>query len=229
MERRIFLKHENQLFDSETLIRLRGYFGEIRETPDLDQRQLNAVRRGEAPDNLRTQEQWYDIWSNIDSQEKILTAVGPYTLVTFPPQVRNVRQGSHKVPWHQDIGYMRLLGNRGHQQVITCFVPLEDNPAEHTTIQFALDNMDADNETEFEHIPLGDFGAGINQDFNKKIHYDLKLGDALIFGDFTLHRTYTPERCKTERRSLEFRLVRPEHAISGKDYFDLQSLKFIKK
>lgn len=231
VNKRVFLQHVTQLFDSSLLSQLRARFDEVEnlnQNEHLDPREVNALKRGESSDRTRMQTHWYDIWAKSHDTKKILNTVSPYTYVTFPPQVRNVRAHSHKVPWHQDIGYMRLLGNRGHTQVITCFVPLEEDPSQHTTIQFALDNLSTE-ETVFTHMPMDDFGAGIaDANFKEKIHHCLALGDALVFGDFTLHRTFTPEGCKVERRSLEFRLIQPQHAIAGKDYFDLETRQFIK-
>jgi len=60
------------------------------------------------------------------------------------------------------------------------------------------------------------------------VHFDLTLGDALVFGDLTIHRTFLPPGATVERRSLEFRLVRPDEAIADKDYFDLDSGLFVR-
>ncbi|HVE43983.1 MAG TPA: phytanoyl-CoA dioxygenase family protein [Gammaproteobacteria bacterium] len=229
--KRVFLNHAVKLFNVETLDLLRSYFDDVEQinrSTLLNEREQNAVTRGEASDKARMQAHWYQVWEDEKNNENILKAIYPYTYISFPPQVRNVRAHSHKVPWHQDIGYMRLLGDRGHAQVITCFIPLEANPAQHTTLQFCLDNEQT--EQEYPHVPTDEFGAGIQHvEFKDIFHYDLALGDALIFGDFTIHRTYTPPHCEINRRSLEFRLVNPQDAIVGKDYFDVANRKFIQR
>ena len=229
---RAFVNHVQGLFDPKLLDTLRNNFImlENRQAPsNISEREKHALERGEATDSMRMQEAWYDVWKHATSESLLLSSLAPYTWVSYPVQVRHVRKAHHHVPWHQDIGYMRLLGNRGHQQVITCFIPLEPEPAKCTTIQYALDNIKADPTKEYPHIPLEGFGAGIeNQDFNEVQHFDLNLGDALVFGDFTLHRTFLPEGCQINRRSLEFRLIMPSSALNNKDYFDIEHQKFIK-
>ena len=168
---------------------------------------------------------WYDWWRNLAHQEKLFDFVGPFEWVMYPPQVRVVGKQLDLVPWHQDIGYMKLLGNRAHRQVVTCFVPLEDFPSKCTTWQCAMDNMF--NGQEYPHVTMGEFGAGIaSKTFRDLKNYSLELGDALIFGDHVLHRTFTPPGCQVERASLEFRLLRPIDALNEKDYYclKLQSL-----
>jgi hypothetical protein len=227
---RDFIDHVSQLFDPRHLTQLREQFEDFESLKfnKLSEREEKAVQRGEASDNFRLQEVWYQVWHEINI-EHILKIFSPFTLVLYPPQVRFVRSNNHNVPWHQDIGYMRLLGERGHNQVITCFIPLESNPSNCTTIQFALDYKESNQSQEYSHQPTDSFGAGlVNTNFKKIIHYELELGDALVFGDFTPHRTFTPSNCKIERRSLEFRLVQPKHALLGKDYFDIIQQKFIK-
>jgi hypothetical protein len=123
---------------------------------------------------------------------------------------------------------MRLLGDRGHSRVITCFIPLEPKPAKCTTIEFAFDNA-SDPDKIYEHTQRDGFDAGLSPElFTRRRHFDLELGDALVFGDLTLHRTYTPPGCAVERRSLEFRLIRPQDMLADKDYFDLAAQDFIK-
>ena len=76
----------------------------------------------------------------------------------------------------------------------------------------------------------GGVGGGlIGSDFQDVFHFDLALGDALVFGDLALHRTFTPKGAHVERRSLEFRLIMPESARLGLDYFDLENVAFVKK
>jgi hypothetical protein len=60
------------------------------------------------------------------------------------------------------------------------------------------------------------------------VHFHLRLGDALVFGDLAVHRTFIPLAATVERRSLEFRLVRRSDAIEAKDYFDVDSGLFVR-
>lgn len=233
MNTRLFLKHEKQLFDQALLVELRDKMDRLRAMQENQSnqtpREQEAIRRGESSDKTRMQSDWYKVWQANDSHSRLIQAIMPYRYVTFPVQVRHVKEVKHHVPWHQDIGYMRLLGDKAPKQVMTCFIPLEPNPSRCTTIQFALDNMREPNEREYVHQSLNAFGAGIEQsDFHELQHFPLSLGDALIFGDHVLHRTYLPEGCQPERRSLEFRLVKPEHVLPGKDYFDVLTGKFVK-
>lgn len=232
IQNRIYIKHAQQLFNPDTLMTLREkmiHLGNQQSTQNVTEREINAVNRGESVDALRMQAAWYDVWKNPVNRDALLAAISPFTYVIYPVQVRHVRKAyQHDVPWHQDMAYIRLLGNRSHQQVFTCFIPLEPEPSKCTTIQFARDNI-AEPTVLYKHTPLAGFGAGIKDtEFHDTFHYDLNLGDALTFGDHALHRTYLPENCQVERRSLEFRLVNPEHAIPDKDYFDVQNLKFVR-
>jgi hypothetical protein len=229
---RIFVDHVAGLFDVGELARVREDFDRIRaariEQRSLSDRELAAVGRGESADVVRKRERWYDVWKNPSSRAKLLETVGPFTYVTFPVQVRHVTEANHYVPWHQDRGYIELLGTRGPAHIITCFVPLEPNPASCTTIEFALDNVGDTPERVFPHEALDGFGAGIpDGQFSRRKHFDLAFGDALVFGELTLHRTFTPEGADAERRSLEFRLIQPKDALPGRDYFDIEAQQFI--
>jgi hypothetical protein len=229
---RAFVNHVAGLFDPKLLNKFRDIMIEHENdqlTANITEREKHALERGESTDKFRMQEAWYDVWKHATSYSALLTALAPFIWVTYPVQVRHVRKVHHHVPWHQDIDYMRLLKERGHQQVITCFIPLEPEPAKCTTIEYAFDNIHEDPTREYPHVPVAGFGAGIvDHDFKDTKYFDLALGDALIFGDFTLHRTFLPAGCQIERRSLEFRLILPEHALPNKDYFDIQTQEFLR-
>ena len=64
-------------------------------------------------------------------------------------------------------------------------------------------------------------------DFSSLKHFSLHSGDALVFGDLVLHQTFTPENCTLARTTFEFRAIRKESAIPGKDYYDISKLKFV--
>lgn len=232
-EKRRFVSHVKSLFQPDLLHKLSEqveYLSRTQIQGDITEREQHAAMRGESVDRLRMRSMWYDVWKYPASRDVLLETIAPFNYVIFPVQVRYVRNSNqHYVPWHQDIAYIRLLGKRAHQQVITCFIPLEAEPAKCTTIQFAQDTPEYDELHLHAHDPADGFGAGIKDaDFKQTIHYDLNLGDALLFGDHTVHRTYLPEHCDVNRRSLEFRLVRHEHLIADKDYFDIENSIFVR-
>jgi len=223
---RAWVEHVCGLFAPTLLRDIREHLNAIeaqRQALAKSEREQAAIDRGESSDALRMDPRWYDVWCH--PTQRMLDMVRPWTWVIFPPQVRIVRQVAHSVPWHQDAAYQKLLGSRGHRRCITCFTPLDDDPARRTTLQFCRDEL-----RELEHIPLDGFGAGVAKlDCSKLEHYDLELGDCLIFGDLALHRTFVPHGAGVERRSLEFRLVRPNETLFNKDYFDIESGRFVQR
>ncbi len=230
---RIFVRHAADLFDPALLRQLRQRFieGEAEmqtKSGTLPERERQAVERGESSDDFRMRDHWYDVWRDASYREKLIEALHPFTYVMFPVQVRHVRAVGHAVPWHQDAGYMQLHpASKRHKKVITCFIPIEDEPANCTTVQFARDNEKAPDQ-EMPHKAMDGFGAGVAAEQCKDCyHYDLALGDALVFGDLVLHRTFTPPGAEVERRSLEFRLIDPADALEGKDYFDIRQGMFV--
>jgi hypothetical protein len=116
--------------------------------------------------------------------------------------------------------------SREHRQIITCFVPLDDDPFNRVTLQFTSEEPDF-----LEHSPTSNgFSAGLeNKTFKDTHHYNLNLGDCLIFGDFVPHRSYAPPKTIWNRTSFEFRAIKPEDALENKDYFDIQNKCFVQK
>lgn len=220
---RCFSERMAGVFRGDLLLRLRRHFesSEERATPvRRSEREEKYHRIGVASDDIRLDAAWYDVWRDGDD---LVERFRPYTWVSFPPVLRHLRQGDHLVPWHQDIGYQRLLGERAHSRLITCFVPLEAEPGQCASLEFAVGHFD-----ELPHRAFGDHGAALDDDlFKATKRLDLKLGDAMVFGDFAPHRTYVPDGAVVERRSIEFRLVRPEDSIDGKDYFDIEKGAFV--
>lgn len=227
---RSFIRHEKALFDPALLGVLAGHFalrGAVEHASEqLTERERAAIARGESSDAFRKQDVWYDVWRDPARRQALLAAVAPFTYVTFPVQVRHVRALGHTVPWHQDAGYMRLLDPaRRHASIITCFIPLEPEPARCTTIQFAALKEEG---VELPHAPTGAFGAGIAlEEVESTFHFDLALGDALVFGDLAVHRAFIPPGAQVERRSLEFRLIDPRGAMPGRDYFSIEHGSFL--
>lgn len=210
--------HARGVIDPVVLRRLRLHLESVaaeRQARAASERERRAIARGESADALRLDPAWFDAFRA--PSPALLAALGRATWVVYPPQVRSVRCAEHHVPWHQDVGYQRLLGGRGHGRHVTCFVPLDDDPAARPTIEFACGAM-----PELDHVARDGFGAGlaVTPD-GERTRFALALGDALVFGDLVPHRTFVPDPARSERRSLEFRLVRPCDAVAGKDYFDV--------
>ena len=58
-------------------------------------------------------------------------------------------------------------------------------------------------------------------------NFNLERGDALVFGDHTIHRTFTPPAKRVDRMSLEFRLIKEVDKLPDRDYFSLKDKHFI--
>jgi hypothetical protein len=187
------------------------------------ERESRAILRGEGSDALRLDPIWMDAFRA--PSPALRDALGDASWVAFPPQVRSVAAARHLVPWHQDVAYQRLLGPRGHQRHVTCFVPLDEDPAHRPSIEFVVGRFD-----ELPHDAASGFGAGLtNAPAGPHAAFELALGDVLVFGDLVPHRSFVPDPSRPERRSLEFRLVRPCDAVAGKDYFDISSGTFTRR
>lgn len=205
---------------------LRAYLERVsaeRQAQAATARERSAIERGEGSDALRLDPIWMDALRS--PSRALLDAIGDATWVAFPPQVRSVAASHHLVPWHQDVAYQRLLGPRGHDRHVTCFVPLDEDPARRPTIEYVVGRFD-----ELPHDAASGFGAGLPEaPAGPHALFELALGDALVFGDLVPHRSVVPDPRRPERRSLEFRLVRPCDAVAGKDYFDISSGAFTRR
>ena len=104
-------------------------------------------------------------------------------------------------------------------------MPLEDSTAKRPSVEFALSEKQA----AIEHLVLE--GAQINQfdlreadqpDPKRVRRFELRLGDAFVFGQEVLHRSYNDGPADAQRTSMEFRLTPRDAVIAGKDYYDLQ-------
>lgn len=216
------VKHVKRMFNPKILIELRKKLAILQQRSGgaLSERDKKMRLIGASQDSIRLQKCWYDIWHN--PSQVLLDAVGAFTYVTYPLQIRHVEKLDHIVPWHQDIGYMRLLP-RMHKEIITCWVPVENNPSLHSSLEFAPGRW-----PELQHHSGEFHGAYIDKTFNNAISFNLSLGDAIVFGDHVPHRTLMSNKLFRTRRSFEIRLTKPEHALPGKDYFNVLSGKFIK-
>ena len=217
-------RHLPGLFRPEQLRALRARLDDRAGSQAAEgERERAALARGESSDALRKDPAWYQVWRDPDA--RLLEAIRPFTWVVYPVQVRIVRALTHRVPWHQDIGYQQLLATRGHERIVTCFIPLDEDPANRTTLEFARMETGA-----LVHEPADGFGAGLpRRSFEQTDSYRLALGDCLFFGDLAVHRTFVPPGANVERRSLEFRLVEPGDSLAEKDYFDIERGLFVRK
>ncbi len=220
-----FLIVARGLFDSLELRALRSSLERASAASDADDQRARIARTvGVAPDAVRLNRDWYSIWRKARI-ELFARRLPEFTHVVFPPQIRTIRNQASLVPWHQDSAYMRSLGARGHRRVITCFVPLEESTASRPSVEFSI----AERQGPVPHLVIE--GAAINQfdlperekpDPGTVRRFELHLGDAFVFGQDVLHRSYNDGPPSAERTSMEFRITTREAVIPGKDYFDLE-------
>jgi|SRR5438132_7805152 len=220
-----FLIVARGMFDAAQLRSVRAAIDAANAASRADDARARTARSvGVAPDEVRLNQSWYDIWRGARS-ETFTHRVPEFTQISFPPQIRTIRNQSSLVPWHQDSAYMRALGARGHKRVITCFVPLEESTRLRPSVEFAVDAKQG----AVEHLIRE--GAAINQFDLPDEHkpeaalvrrFELRLGDAFVFGQDVLHRSYSDGPARTERTSMEFRITTRDAAIAGKDYYDLE-------
>jgi ectoine hydroxylase-related dioxygenase (phytanoyl-CoA dioxygenase family) len=220
---RCSVQHMTGVFRRPTIERIRQQFidREASGWKAKDDREEKRVSIGAAPDDFRLDESWYELWRDVD--QSVVDRLYPYHWLTYPVHIRHLRADAHLVPWHQDAAYVALMP-RKHERLITCFIPLEPDPAATSTLEFARGEVPL-----LPHVAEGNHGAAIQGlPTNDLVRFDLDFGDALVFGDLTPHRTIPGREGLIERRSFEFRLVRPEHALPDKDYFDLKTRKFVR-
>jgi hypothetical protein len=220
-----FLFVARGMFDPAELRALRVEIdGALAASRAGDERSRIARAAGVAPDEVRLNQGWYRIWKR--ARVDLFTNLAPqFTQIIFPPQIRTVRGSASLVPWHQDAAYMKALGDRGHRSVITCFLPLEESTAGKPLIEFALHGEQGpaahvireDAQINKFDLPESDKPAA-----ESCKRFDLALGDAFVFGQYVLHRTYAVDDPNQSRTSMEFRLTTKECLIRGKDYYDLE-------
>ena len=222
---RCFVQHFKNAFRRPTIERMRERFveREAGQWAAKDERERQRIAIGAAPDDFRLDESWYDLWRDVDSS--VVDRLHPYQWLLYPVHIRHLRADEHHlVPWHQDAAYVALMPRR-HERLITCFVPLEPDPTTGSTLEFACGETPL-----LPHGQAGDHGAAIAEPpRGDLVRFDLAFGDALVFGDLTPHRTVAGRDGGIERRSFEFRLVQPEHALTDKDYFDLETRRFVRR
>jgi hypothetical protein len=221
---RCFIRHERALLDPVVLGDVRAHFvrEEARKQAQmLDENDALRVSMGASTSAFRFDPRWYDPWRN--ASPELVERLKPYTWLLFPVQIRHIKAADHLVPWHQDAGYVRLMA-RKHVRLITCFVPLEPDPARCASLEFAEGAYD-----ELAHAAFGNHGAAIvDREFVSLRRFDLTFGDALVFGDMAPHQTIPAPDGTIDRRSFEYRFVIPEEALPDKDYFDIETGSFVR-
>ena len=224
-----FLIVARGLFPREVLRGLRSRIAARRAAVQAqDERSRKGEEVGVAPDEVRLSEEWYDIWKRGDLA-KFRSYVPAFSEVVYPPQIRTVRNVRAMVPWHQDATYMEALGKRGHSEVITCFIPLDDEAENRPTLQFCIDPAQGAvrairrMEVDFNQFDVADADRPAPE---KCRTFKLALGDAFVFGKHVLHRTYAASEVFAERNSMEFRLTTAGSLVPGKDYFSLRTMCF---
>src|SRR5437660_7687172 len=203
-----FLIVARGMFDAAQLRSVRAAIDAANAASRADDARARTARSvGVAPDEVRLNQSWYDIWRGARS-ETFTHRVPEFTQISFPPQIRTIRNQSSLVPWHQDSAYMRALGTRGHKRVITCFVPLEESTRLRPSVEFAIDAAQG----AVDHLIRE--GTAINQfdlpdDHKPKAarRFELNLGDATVFGQNVLHRSYNDGPDGAERTSSAFRIT----------------------
>ena len=104
---------------------------------------------------------------------------------------------------------MKLLGKKAPKKTITCFVPLNENPKNHSSIEFAI----LKNKKVLTHQKVGLFNKGIKTKIDKKKRFNLNLGDALVFDDRILHRGLA-NHSGSDRWIAYFSYMRPRPNLS---------------
>jgi hypothetical protein len=220
-----FLIVVENLFDTKKLINIKEIY-EHKNNDFKDINKLNLMKKslGVAVDEVRKSTDYYDIWED----DKILKQeiFKKYSYIMYPPMIRTVKDKKSFVDWHQDEAYMQMAKVK-QNNIITCFIPLEDNLINKPNLQF-IDNIEnkeivhKDKKTIINSIYIDGLIKG------KKINPSLSLGGCYIFGQKVVHRTYTNHESFEKRTSLEFRFTKEKSLIKDKDYFDLKLKKWVK-
>ena len=190
-------------------------------------RERTRVEMGATTDALRFDQAWYKPWAALPAET--IEQFSPFQWLLYPVQIRHMYEESHLVPWHQDIAYARLLGDRGHRQLITCFTPFDLEPAKTATLEFAKLPDGQPHWPYLEHGPQSFHGACLEDSlFGERERYELELGDMLVFADHCPHQGVAGPNGMLDRRSFEFRLIIPEDRLPDKDYFDIKTGRFLR-
>jgi hypothetical protein len=193
--------------------------------------QKESEKLGIASDQIRLNEEWFRPFKNAALGE-LKEVVPEFSQITYPPMIRTVGNLQSFVPWHQDSRYVSdARGISGHDEIITCFVPLNENPDDHPSLEFSLNpNQAIVNHIVREGVTYNKYDL-LKEDYPAAedcFRPTLSLGDALIFGMDTLHRTFSLKTSFQPRYSIEYRITKLSQIKAGKDYYDIVGQKFYK-
>lgn len=221
---RNFFGHFKNVFDPQLIRTLRDEAVSYNDEDHLKSaKESSALKKdmGLATDITRLRMRWFDLWR---SAKRLPEIFGPYQWIIYPIQIRLLETEAQMVPWHQDAGYQKRMGARAHPRVVTCFIPLEDEPSKYATLAFAKKASG-----ELEHNQVSFHGAVLKEKSFDFTYFNLDLGDCLVFGDHAIHQTYLPPGATLKRRTFEVRHVAPAEALLDKDYFDLERMELVRK
>lgn len=194
--------------------------------PQTD-RDREAIRIGVAPDKIRLNPDFFKLWQEVD-MSFIWQYLPEFTQITYPPVHRIITKEEHFTGWHQDIAYIRALGDKAHFRMINCWVPLDDKPSTVPSVQFSTrtvseilphikkENMMNDRYIDPNYVPKD----------SHLVDYELNFGDVCFFGQKVPHRSFFEGKGFESRSSFEFRLTTADTRIDGKDYYDLDKREF---
>src|SRR2546429_8431673 len=100
-----FLIVARGMFDTVQLRSVRAAIDAANAASRADDARARTARSvGVAPDEVRLNRDWYEIWRG--ARAEIFThRVPEFTRISFPPQIRTIRSQRSLVPWHQDSAY----------------------------------------------------------------------------------------------------------------------------
>ena len=136
---RISVEHIKNGFNKATINFLLNEFSSLavddQENNSKSEREEKLKSQGIMSDEIRLSKKWYKLWEEFSFSDKL----GDFELVMYPVIVRNIKDSTrHNVPWHQDSAYMNALPeSKRPSEVMTCFIPIEEIPHDHSTVQFA--------------------------------------------------------------------------------------------
>lgn len=215
--------HIKKAFPKSQIRELRRIVEQEEKTRELlTEPTLKFNDSGIAPNDLRLRQTWWELWNH--ANQVIINKLGSFSYGIYPSQIRHIKSEDEKthVPWHQDIGYVRQM-KVVHHSFLTCFVPLDPDPYNRTTLEFSKDRT-----AELPHKTISSYGIGLeNVNLTDTYHFLLEEGDLILFDHLTIHRTMRPKNCLGDRCSLEFRFVQDTELKQNKDYWDLQNGKLI--
>ena len=210
-----FLIHARDLFDIQILAKTLAYVNlKVAKCPTA------FSEHGIGSDTLRMNSVLYELVSHVKDR-KVFQGFPQYSYISYPPMIRRVRRKEDFVGWHQDLKYLKSArGLSLHATCVTMFVPLNEIEIESPILEF-YDNKNL-HELPHDETKQSQNSYRVPEFMLPQasiVRPKIALGDALVFGDKTLHRTSTVGTGVTERVSIEFRFVKELELVSGKDYF----------